>query len=105
VRDMFNCKDSKIAKISGTGRVETLPQGPPSEVDSADDVFEADKNDDVENVDDDAGNSLRGALSELGVTGTDSLQHRAVLIGRALQGYKQLCVPSHLSKFTVLILL
>jgi hypothetical protein len=41
------------------------------------------------------------ALFKLGVTGTDSLHHRALLIGRALQVYKQLYVPSHLATFTV----
>jgi hypothetical protein len=88
VRDLFRGKDSMNAKISATDRAETLPQWPPSEVDSVDaDAF--------------ASNSLRVALSELGVTGTDIRHHRALLIGRALQVYKQLCVPSHLSKFTV----
>jgi hypothetical protein len=87
VQDLFRCKDSMNAKISATDRAETLPQRPPSEMDSVADV--------------DADNSLRVALSELGVTGASIRHHRALLIGRALQVYKQLCVPSHLTKFTV----
>jgi hypothetical protein len=93
VQDLFSRKDGTNAKISTTGRVKALTQLPPLEEDSVDvteDIFDAS-----------VSNSLRVALSELGVTGTDSLRYRAVLIGRALQAYKQLCVPSHVSKFTV----
>jgi hypothetical protein len=86
VQDLFRGKDSMNAKIIATSSAETLPQRPPSEEDS---------------VDNDGGNSLRVALSELGVTGANIRHHRALLIGRALQVYKQLCVPSQVAKFMV----
>jgi hypothetical protein len=46
-------------------------------------------------------NELCAALSEVGLFIGDSFDNRGQVILEALQVYKQLCVPSHLSKFTV----